>query len=48
MVDLTQEEVKVLLEILDQIPLRGIENMNTVLGIVKKLAQVVEDDKADS
>ena len=47
MIDLTQEEIKVLLEILDQIPLRGIENMNTVLGIVKKLAQEVEDDSGD-
>ena len=47
MIELTQEEIKTLLEILDQIPLRGIENMNTVLGIVKKLAQEVEDDSGD-
>ena len=47
MIELTQEEIKTLLEILDQIPLRGIENMNTVLGIVKKLAQEVEHDSGD-
>lgn len=47
MIELTQEEIKTLLEILDQIPLRGIENMNTVLGIVKKLAQEAEDDSGD-
>ena len=47
MIDLTQEEIQVLLQILNQVSVSGVENMSTILGIVKKLAEAVEHDKAD-
>ena len=47
MISLTQEEIKMLINILNQVSVSGVDNMNAVLGIVKKLAEAVEHDKAD-
>ena len=47
MIDLTQDELKLLLNILNQIQVSGVENMAAVLKIVAKLKGAVEDDSGD-
>ena len=47
MIDLTQEELKLLVNILNQVSVSGVDNMNAVLGIVKKLVEALEDDSGD-
>ena len=47
MIDLTQDELKLLLSILNQIQISGVENMATILKIVVKLKGAVEDDSGD-
>ena len=47
MIDLTQEEIKMLINILNQVSVSGVDNMNAVLGIVKKLVEALQDDSGD-
>lgn len=46
-IELTQDELKVLLQILNQISISGVEQMTVVLQIVKKLSEAVKDDSGD-
>ena len=47
MIDLTQEEISILLNILNQIQVSGVENMAALLEIVVKLKGAAEDDSGD-